>query len=176
MKFVVGKMLAFTLFGIISFAGCKEADDPPSAEEVLQQNLALVDQTQLEADLKVIDDSLTRWSITALSEPNGVRYQIITQGTGPKPTLDSYIKINYKGKLLKNQSVFDQNTAKVFQLRGLVLGWQTVLPLINKGSKVILYVPSGLGYGTSAVPGPDQTVLIPPNSNLTFDIELLDVQ
>jgi FKBP-type peptidyl-prolyl cis-trans isomerase FkpA len=117
---------------VLTLAGCSKPEEaPPSAEETLQQNLALVDQTQLESDLKVIDDSLAKWSIQALSEPHGVRYQIITQGSGAKPTLDSYIKINYKGKLLKNKSVFDQQNGAVFQLRGLVLGWQTSLPLIN---------------------------------------------
>jgi FKBP-type peptidyl-prolyl cis-trans isomerase FkpA len=166
----------FAWVSMITLSGCIEPKEAPSAEAVLLQNLASVDKTQLESDLAVIDDSLARWSIQALSEPNGVRYQIVTQGSGPKPTLDSYIKINYKGKLLKNKSVFDQQNGAVFQLRGLILGWQTTLPLINKGSKVVLYIPSGLAYGTGAVPSQDGTILIPANSNLIFEMELVDFQ
>lgn len=169
------KLIIVSLLGVLTLSGCMKSPDIPSAEEVLKDNLARVDQAQLQADLAIIDDSLADWSITPLIEPNGVRYEILDAGTGPKATLDSYITINYRGKLLKNQSVFDQGAGVTFQLRGLILGWQTTLPLINEGSTVVLYIPSGLAYGTQVFYDNDLNVLIPANSNLIFEIELLDV-
>jgi FKBP-type peptidyl-prolyl cis-trans isomerase FkpA len=174
-QIVKGKLIIVSLLSLLTLSGCMKSEDIPSAEEVLNDNLSRVDQAQLQADLAIIDDSLANWSITPLIEPNGVRYKILNEGTGPKATLDNFITINYRGKLLKNHSVFDQGTAKTFQLRGLILGWQTALPLINEGSTVVLYIPSGLAYGTQVFYDNDQNVLIPANSNLIFEIELLDI-
>jgi hypothetical protein len=156
--------------------GCSKDEEKPSAEELLRDGLAKVDTVRLKADIAIIEDSLAQWSITALSEPHGVRYTIETQGSGPKPTLNGAILVNYRGKLLKNNSVFDQGSSVAMRLSGLILGWQTTLPLINKGSKVTLYIPSGLAYGTGIRYDNDGNVSIPANSNLVFEIEILDVQ
>lgn len=153
-----------------------KSEDIPSPEEVLQQNLARVDQVQLQKDIEIINDSLANWDSVALTEPNGVRYQILKEGTGPKPTLSSLMMVNYRGKILKNNSVFDQGNGVTFQLSRLILGWQTTLPLINSGSKVVLYIPSGLAYGTRDVLGDNGSVLIPANSNLVFELDILAVQ
>jgi len=156
-------------------SGCMKTPDVPTPEEALQKNLEAVDQTKLQSDLAIIDDSLAKWSITPQIEPNGVRYVVHTQGTGEKPTLSSNILINYKGRLLKNQSVFDQGTNAPLVLSQLIIGWQTTLPLINEGSKVTLYVPSGFAYNILERYDRDGNLLIPANSILIFEIELLNV-
>jgi FKBP-type peptidyl-prolyl cis-trans isomerase FkpA len=173
--------LSLTLLAItvsLIFTGChKDKVVPDTAEQTLAKQLAVVDQTQLAADLKVIDDSLAKWGITPMTEPNGVRYTIQTTGTGAMPKLDSYITITYKVKLLKNKSVVDQGTNIKFALTDLIVGWKTVLPLIPQGSKITLYVPSGLAYGSYERIDPiDHTVIMPANSNLIFDIDLNVVQ
>jgi FKBP-type peptidyl-prolyl cis-trans isomerase len=159
----------------VIFSGCSKTPDVPSPEEALQTNLEHVDQARLQADIIIINDSLAKKSIVPQIEPNGVRYVVHTQGTGEKPTLASNILINYKGKLLKNQSVFDQGTNSPLVLSQLIIGWQTTLPLINEGSKVTLYIPSGFAYGGLTKYDNDNNVLIPANSILVFEIELLKV-
>jgi FKBP-type peptidyl-prolyl cis-trans isomerase len=52
----------------------------------------------------------------------------------------------------------------------LIEGWQIGLQLVNKGSKVTLYIPSGLAYGTTG--SADGTIA--SNTNIVFDIDLLD--
>lgn len=173
---IVGVFSFIVICSFIFLACSKDEEEAPSAEELLQASLARVDTIQLKADLAVIDKYLSDSSITALSEPHGVRYTIDIQGTGPKPTLEGAILVNYKGKLLKNHSVFDQNTNAPMALSGLIVGWKTTLPLINKGSTVTLYIPSVLAYGTSTRYDTDGNISIPPNSNLIFEIEILDVQ
>jgi FKBP-type peptidyl-prolyl cis-trans isomerase len=172
--------LSLTLSVIVAtliFTGChKDKVVPDTPDQTLAKQLALVDQTQLAADIKVIDDSLAKWGITAMTEPNGVRYTIQTTGTGATPSLSSYLVVNYKLKLLKNKSVVDQGTNVTFPLSDLIVGWKTVLPLIPAGSKITLYVPSGLGYGSYERVDPiDHTVIMPANSNLIFEIELLGI-
>lgn len=166
--FAVSMVASFTL------SSCLKHEDIPTAEDRLQQALDQVNKTQLEADLKIIDDTLAQRHIEAQTEPNGVRYVIHTQGTGPKPALSSYITFSYTGRLLATDSIFDSGTIS-YSLEPLILGFQTTLPLMNEGTKATLYIPSGLGYGAYDYPSTEE-VVIPANSILVFDIELLDVQ
>lgn len=127
---------------------------------------------QLEKDVATIDKYLADKSITALSDESGLRYVITTPGTGIKPTISSTVTVKYVGKFLDNGSIFDQSTSAVsFPLANLIKGWQIGFPLLNKGSKATLYIPSGLGYGKQGYPP-----AIPSNANLIFDVELIDVK
>ncbi len=161
-------------FCVIVLNSCLKTEDPPSAEERLRSALNGVNKTQLEADLKVIDDSLQRWFITAEKEPNGVRYVVHSSGSGPKPTLTSPITFKYTGKLLSTGEVFDSGTT-TYPLNELIIGWQTTLPLLNEGTNVTLYIPSGYGYGPQVRTDENGNVVIPANSNIIFEMELLDV-
>lgn len=161
---------------VLGLSGCLPDVEVPSADEQLQDQLALVNKVQLEADLKTIDDSLTRRKIVALKEPQGVRYVVHNTGTGPKPTLTTRIRAKYEGRLFANKTVFAKLDTIDITLQELIIGWQTTVPLMPEGSKFTLYIPSGYGYGPVDVRDNNGTVLIPRNSNLIFDIELLDVQ
>ncbi len=162
---------------ILMFSGCLENVEPMTPEDNLKQELANVSKAQLEIDFKIIDDSLARWGLTPviLKEPNGVRYEVKTMGSGVKPTLSNRIKIKYSGRLLSTGKIFDSNASADFYLSNLVTGFQTTMPLIPKGSVVTLYIPSGYGYGPNDYIDNLGNVLIPKNSNLIFDVELLDV-
>ena len=107
-----------------------------------------------------------------VKHPSGMYYQIIAQGSGPAPTASSSVKANYLGKLA-NGNIFDQTTPAsgpaTFRLGEVIVGWQLGLPLINKGGRIKLVIPSTYGYGCNAN-GP-----IPGYSVLYFDIELIDV-
>jgi FKBP-type peptidyl-prolyl cis-trans isomerase len=126
---------------------------------------------QLVKDTQAIDDYLATKNITAVKDPSGLRYVVTSQGTGAKPSLDLNVNINYEGKILESGQTFDKSTTAVtFPLYNLIQGWQIGLPLVNKGSKVTLYIPSGLGYG----PNGSGDGSIPSNANLMFDLEILD--
>jgi FKBP-type peptidyl-prolyl cis-trans isomerase FkpA len=181
-------LLVFFIFSIFTLSGClnkNNVEDPISPEEFLQNALQNVDQTKLASDLAVIDDSLEMWDLTPmiLIEPKGVRYTIDEAGPADavKPTLSNIIKINYTAKFLSTGEVFDTSDnlqAKYLEsyLYGLILGFQTTMPLIQKGTKATLYIPSGYGYGTIDLKDANGNITIPKNSNLIFEIELLDVR
>jgi FKBP-type peptidyl-prolyl cis-trans isomerase FkpA len=110
--------------------------------------------------------------ITATVHSSGLFYEIIAPGSGGTASANSKIFITYTGKLLDG-TVFDQqNTTNVngWALSGLIEGWRIGVPLIQKGGRIKLIVPSALGYGCE----PYNT--LPGNAILFFDITLVDVQ
>ena len=105
---------------------------------------------------------------------SGLQYQIITQGTGPKPKATDRVSVNYAGTLLDGtefDNSYKRGEPAQFVLGSLVPGWSEALQLMPKGSKYKLWIPSKLGYGEVGTPGGP----IPPNSTLAFEIELLDI-
>jgi FKBP-type peptidyl-prolyl cis-trans isomerase FkpA len=118
-------------------------------------------------------------AITPTVHPSGMFYQVLTQGSGPAATTNSKIVITYTGKLLDG-TVFDIRTTpnntqptgseSPWPLTQLIEGWKVGIPLIQKGGRIQLVVPSSMAYdctGRGTIPG---------NSVLFFDITLVDVQ
>jgi FKBP-type peptidyl-prolyl cis-trans isomerase FklB len=106
--------------------------------------------------------------------PSGMQYQILTAGTGPRPTLSDKVSCNYRGTLL-NGTEFDSSYAHggpaTLEVGGVIKGWTEALQLMPVGSKWRLFVPANLAYGEEGAGG-----AIPPNATLIFEIELLAIQ
>lgn len=104
--------------------------------------------------------------------PNGIQYQILKQGEGPRPGANSKVKAHYRGCLLNGvefDSSYKRNQPFTAPLSALIQGWQEVVPLMPEGSLWRLWIPSNLAYGdrgTGAIPG---------GATLMFDIELLQI-
>ena len=117
---------------------------------------------------KVITDYLTSKNLTATEHSSGIFYSITDEGNGElPPTLCDEIVVKYKGTLL-NGIVFDENSTFYSILGKLIVGWQKGIPLISKTGKITLYIPPSMGYGSN------DNGLIPANSTLIFEIELLN--
>ena len=105
--------------------------------------------------------------------PSGLQYEVITQGTGAKPSLKSSVTTHYHGTLI-NGTVFDSSYQRgqpaTFPVNGVIAGWTEALQLMAEGSKYRLYIPSDLAYGKRGA-GRD----IPGDTALIFDVELLKV-
>ncbi len=102
----------------------------------------------------------------------GILYEVLQSGSGPRATLRSIVSVYYKGMLI-NGDVFDDNTTQgypdAFRLSDLIVGWQIALTQMCVGDKWRIYVPSQVGYGAMSVAG------IPKHSTLVFEIELAGV-
>lgn len=104
---------------------------------------------------------------------SGLQYEVITEGTGPKPKESDKVKVHYTGTLVdgsKFDSSLDRGEPIEFNLNGVIRGWTEGLQLMPVGSKYKLYIPYDLGYGTRGA-GQD----IPPFAALIFEVELLDI-
>jgi FKBP-type peptidyl-prolyl cis-trans isomerase len=111
-------------------------------------------------------------NITYTQHGSGLFYQILAQGSGVTPTLNSKIYITYTGTLL-NGTVFDTQTSASttgWALNSLIEGMRIGLPLIQKGGHIKLVIPSSLAYGCNGITN------IPSNTPIFFDVTLVDVQ
>jgi FKBP-type peptidyl-prolyl cis-trans isomerase FkpA len=105
---------------------------------------------------------------------HGLVVDTIKAGTGPSPTAADVVLVNYVGHL-GNGKEFDKGDKVAIPLDAVVPGFSQGLQKMQKGGKYKLSIPANLGYG----PEPQKNnrtgeVVIPGNSDLVFDIELLD--
>ncbi|WP_322057281.1 FKBP-type peptidyl-prolyl cis-trans isomerase [Paraburkholderia sp. J63] len=104
--------------------------------------------------------------------PSGVVVEHIKQGTGPQPTVNDVVRVNYRGTLA-NGTEFDSSAKHggpaTFPLGQVIPCWTQGLQKMKVGGKAKLTCPAATAYGDRAV-GP-----IPPNSNLTFEVELIGI-
>lgn len=148
------------------FSACKKEDTTCT----LTAPTTIAPQTEIDA----VKAYLTANSITATQHPTGYFYSNTTTGTGNSPTLCSNVGVIYRGTLT-NGTVFDDSKGQVvaFPLGSLIKAWQTALPTMKAGGRMMLYIPPSLGYGPNAVRDPvTNNVVIPANSILIFDIVL----
>lgn len=104
---------------------------------------------------------------------SGLQFEVLTQGTGEKPTKDSTVRTHYHGTLIDG-TVFDSSVERKdpaeFPVGGVIAGWTEALQMMPVGSKWRLYIPHNLAYGERGAGG-----AIAPYSALVFEVELLDI-
>lgn len=96
-----------------------------------------------------------------------VTVETVTKGEGAMPGRDDFVLIAYKGKL-KDGTVFDQSDATPMAVSDVVPGFADGLVQMQRGGSYRLTIPAALGYGAEGS-GP-----IPPNSDLVFEVQLID--
>lgn len=104
---------------------------------------------------------------------SGLKYKILSQGTGKMPTAANTVSAHYSGWLTDGSpfdSSFERGEPSDFPLRGVIAGWTEGLQLLNEGGEIILVAPPELAYGASGRPG------IPANSTLVFYVKLVAVK
>ena len=142
----------FILFIPILLGGCKQTD-------------------QAALDKQTILQYIQTHQLNAIAEPNGLYYVPNAVGTGPYPTINSTVTVNYIG-YYTNGSVFDQTTTgpATFSLNAVIAGWQEGIPLMQKGGSGLLLVPSALAYGSQGAGN------VPGNTVLIFNVTLISFQ
>lgn len=164
------KKLFWIACSMLSLSGCKK-----NAASCAYTESSL---TATAAERTYIENYLTTNSLTALPHTSGVYYTINGAGSGNKPNICSNLRVKYSGYLF-NGTLFDsyQNAPGIaFDLGQLIVGWQKALPLIGAGGSITLYISPSLGYGSVDRRDASGNIVIPANSYLKFDIDLLDVQ
>ncbi|OUS00043.1 hypothetical protein A9Q86_11410 [Flavobacteriales bacterium 33_180_T64] len=124
--------------------------------------------------------------------PSGLKKHVITKGTGPKPKTGDSVKVYYEGyfvdgrlfdsdkvDIAKNYGMFNQRRLDanaygptkmlVSPNARMISGFKEALASLKVGDKAFFYLPSHLAYGERGNRG------IPPNTDLTFVIELVDI-
>ena len=111
----------------------------------------------------------TKNSITYVTDPSGLMYQIINPGTGTKPRATSTVSASYTGTFMDGR-VFDSSSTPIsFPLTGVIKAWQIAVPMIAPGGEIKIITPSSLAYGASGYSS------IPGSTPLYFDIKLASI-
>jgi FKBP-type peptidyl-prolyl cis-trans isomerase FkpA len=115
-----------------------------------------------------------------ITKSDGLEYEITKEGKGQAVISGQRVQVHYSGWLNvngKRGKLFDSSRKKnkpfIFALgEGQVIrGWDEGVAGMKRGEKRILYVPAMLGYGSRGAGD-----VIPPDSNLIFEVELLDFE
>lgn len=106
--------------------------------------------------------------------PSGLQYKVLKEGSGKTPKETDTVSVNYKGSLLDGTE-FDSSYKKgqpiTFKVGEVIKGWSEALQHMKEGSKWQLFIPPDLAYGERAI-----AQVIPPNSTLVFEVDLIKVE
>ena len=104
---------------------------------------------------------------------SGLQYEVLKEGSGPKPGPTSQVTAHYHGTL-PDGTVFDSsvNRNQPFKtgVNQVIPAWQEALQLMSPGTKLRIVCPSEIAYGSR---GAGQ--MIGPNQVLIFEMELISI-
>jgi len=148
------------LVGIVPERADGEPVDPPEGTPVVS--------TDEQGDVTGLD-------VTGVTAPEELVVTPVLQGEGDVVQAGDTVTIHYTGVLAADGKEFDSSWARdaaaTFPLGNLIQGWQQGLEGVPVGSRVVLQVPSELGYGAQGSPP-----TIPADADLVFVIDVLDTQ
>jgi FKBP-type peptidyl-prolyl cis-trans isomerase FklB len=141
----------------------------------IAERLLRIKKEKAEANLKVgiafLQANKEKPGIVEL--PDGLQYQVISEGYGPKPVATDKVICHYHGTTIDG-AVFDSSVLRgqpaTFPLNKVIKGWTEGLQLMPVGSKWRFFIPPHLAYGDRQI-----NAQIGPNSTLIFEVELLGI-
>jgi len=106
---------------------------------------------------------------------SGLKYLVLSKGKGVHAELNKNVEVHYTGYLTDGK-VFDSSVERgdpiefILGTGQVIAGWDEGISLMNVGDKLRLIIPSNLAYGEKGA-----GTVIPPNSTLIFDVELISI-
>jgi FKBP-type peptidyl-prolyl cis-trans isomerase len=158
-----------------SFLGDSTQIKAEQANAMIQKFFMDMQKEEGEKNLKAGEDFLAanKSKSGVVTLPDGLQYEILKAGTGPKPQAEDEVKCHYHGTTIDGKvfdSSVDRGEPATFPVNRVIPGWTEALQLMPVGSKWKLYIPAALAYGERGA-GAD----IKPNSTLIFEVELLEI-
>jgi len=164
-----GARYKFTIPGDLAYgAQGSPPDIGPNATLIFEVELLSFTEGPKVPDFPTIDEAkLTKTA-------SGLKYQMLTEGTGATPTTSSRVTVHYAG-WLTDGNMFDASYARGapidFGVTQVIKGWTEGLQLMKEGGKALLVIPPEIAYGPRGKPP-----VIPANSTLIFQVELITVK
>ena len=131
------------------------------------------------SQLPSVDDSVSSSESdeTVVTTASGLQYEVLASGDGESPSPGDTAVVHYTGWLTdgtKFDSSVDREQPFEFGVGqgNVIQGWDEGVALMKVGDKWKFTIPSELAYGERSV----GNGLIPPNSTLVFEVQLLDVK
>jgi FKBP-type peptidyl-prolyl cis-trans isomerase len=131
------------------------------------------EQKNLQDGENFLAKNKTRPGVTTAA--SGLQYLVLSEGAGPRPTLDDRVKIKYRGTFIDGKE-FSNTEAQLdksstFLVRSAIPGWVEGIQLMRVGGKYRFFLHPSLAFGKIGQEAP----AIPPNAALIYDVELLEI-
>ena len=142
----------------------------------LLQPKAKISQSEQKINSNPVGNSAGISTDNSTSYIQGMKVEILKEGTGEGAKVGDNVVVNYVGTLLDgtkfDSSLNPGRTPFPFTLgvTSVIQGWQLGVQGMKVGEKRRLTIPSELGYGTRGAGG-----LIPPNATLIFEIDMISI-
>ena len=164
----------FAIISLVAFMACSAGDQTTAVSddaggEPVEVKISESAQTETETVTETgesMEDEMT-------TLPSGLKYQILTEGTGKTPTSTDRVTVHYSGTLVDGtefDSSYKRGQPATFAVGGVIPGWTEALQLMKEGAKWKLVIPPELAYGKRGAGG-----LIGPDATLNFEVELIKV-
>jgi FKBP-type peptidyl-prolyl cis-trans isomerase FklB len=152
-----------------------EGKDPQYSRELCQVALERLSHERMEAIERRNKEFLVANAKAqgVQTTPSGLQYKVLKSGDGPTPTREDTVQVHYRGQLIDG-TVFDQSYGgdpAMLPVGRVIPGWTEALEQMKVGDKWQLVIPSNLAYGQQGAGD-----VIPPNSTLIFEVELLGIE
>ncbi len=167
-------------YGATNLPGIPSNSNLKFEVELISVTVTPAELTQLAADTVALDQYLVTNEVeNVIKDTTGLRYVITVPGSGPTATLYDKVRLTYTGKVLTTGATFftgGNGPTEIFDSRVInyIYAFQAALTKMKPGTRATLYVPSVLGFGNQAATGAGG-VIIPANSNLIYEIELVEI-
>lgn len=112
----------------------------------------------------------------------GLKYVMISKGTGDKPKAGQKVEVYYTGKFLNGREFESNRKDDPFKftigVQQAIPGWDEGVLLMREGEKGILILPPKLAYGKSGIKDPsnDGQYMVPPETFVMYEIDLMDIK
>jgi peptidylprolyl isomerase len=175
----LGLTIAFAVVLIVAQIGSQypsaiaaEKNQSPAVEapqQAAQTAILTVAQVPTEGEAAMSETPET------MTTASGLKYIKLVEGTGEQPQRGQTVEVHYTGTL-EDGSKFDssRDRGRPFSFKvgvgQVIKGWDEGLSMMHVGDRWQLIIPPELGYGSRGAGG-----VIPPNSTLIFDVELLGI-
>ncbi|WP_444997416.1 FKBP-type peptidyl-prolyl cis-trans isomerase [Aliikangiella sp. IMCC44359] len=139
--------------------------------QIMQAKQAELSKGVIAEGAKFLEENAKKEGVTVTE--SGLQYEVITEGSGEKPSAASTVRTHYHGTLIDGtvfDSSYDRGQPAEFPVNGVIKGWTEALQLMSVGSKWRLAIPYELAYGEQGA-----GAAIGPFSTLVFDVELLEI-
>lgn len=118
--------------------------------------------------------SAVAFAAPAVTLPSGVIFTSLKEGKGESPAASDTVKVNYRGSFADGRefdSSYKRGEPATFKLSSVIPCWTDGVQKMKPGGKAKLVCPPKTAYAERGAGS-----VIPPNSTLTFEIELLEVK
>ena len=113
-------------------------------------------------------------ALAPVTTKSGLVIQTLKEGTGTAPKATDTVKVHYRGTFIDGKefdSSYKRGEPTEFPLNRVIPCWTEGVQLMKPGGKARLTCPPAIAYGDRGAGG-----VIPPNSTLNFEIELISVK